>query len=293
LTRGALAASLRERAWAIRSRNFAPTVRFVYPSGTGVVSTTGRRCELGCAHCGGHYLRGMLTVEQALTRARGTGPPCSWLVSGGCDRRGRVPVLDRPEILHELGRSARLVLHLGLVEEDEASRLEGLDVVVALDLVGDRETAREVMGLDAGLEDYLRSYRLLGRYARVVPHLCIGLHGGRLRGERAVLEALAHEGAGELVFLVFIPTPGTAYAEKSPPPLDEVAELLAEARERFPRAHLTLGCMRPGGRYREELDELALRLGVNAIVVPTPAAEQAACRLGLTVLRGEECCVLR
>ncbi len=55
---------------------------------------------------------------------------------------------------------------------------------------------------------------------------------------------------------------------------------------------LAMGCMRPGGLYRVELDCLAVRAGLNGIVNPAPAAVRLARQFGLEVLRGEECCVL-
>jgi uncharacterized radical SAM superfamily protein len=282
-----------ERAWSIRTANFPPVIHFAYPDQTAVVSVTGRDCALDCAHCGGHYLQGMLAPAEALDRAAGPDRPSSWLVSGGCDRRGQVPLTGRSDLLAELGKDARLVLHVGLVDGEGAAEEVGrYATVVALDMVGDRGTAREVMGLDVGIDEYLQSYRLLSRYARVIPHLCLGLHGGELRGERAVLEALAQERPEEVVFLVFAPTPGTTYQSRTPPPLPEVIDLLASARQQFPVTPLTLGCMRPRGAYRAQLDDMAVRVGINGLAVPTPAAEQAARECGLTVVRGEECCVL-
>ncbi len=272
--------------------NFPPVIRFAYPERTAVVSVTGAECALGCAHCGGHYLRSMLAPPQALQRAAAADRPSSWLVSGGCDRRGRVPLAARSHLLDALGKTARLVLHVGLVDGEDAAEVGRHATVVALDMVGDRRTAREVMGLDVGLEDYLESYRLLSRHARVIPHLCLGLHGGELRGERAVLEALRQEGPEEIVFLVFCPTPGTAYQDRMPPALGEVIDLLAWSRRQFPVTPLTLGCMRPRGGYRARLDDMAVRIGINGVAIPTPAAEEAAADCGLTVVRGGECCVL-
>ena len=282
----------RERAWSIRMANFPPVIRFAYPDRTAVVSVTGAECALDCAHCGGRYLQGMLAPSQALERATGSDRPSSWLVSGGCDRRGRVPLAGRSDLLQSLGRTARLILHVGLVDGEGAAEVGRHATVVALDIVGDRRTALEVMGLDVGLEDYLDSYRLLSRHARVIPHLCLGLHGGELRGERAVLEALGEERPEEIVFLVFCPTPGTAYENRSPPPVDEVIDILAWSRQQFPTTPLTLGCMRPRGSYRAQLDAMAVCVGLNGLAVPTPAAERAAADCGLTVVRGEECCVL-
>ncbi|HCC32517.1 MAG TPA: radical SAM protein [Clostridiales bacterium] len=283
-----------ELAWSIRMANFPPVIRFAYPDQTSVVSVTGGDCALDCAHCGGHYLRGMLAPSQALARATGPDRPSSWLVSGGCDRRGQVPLAGHSDLLQQLGRTARLILHVGLVDGEGAAEEVGRHAtVVALDMVGDRQTAREVMGLDVDLDDYLQSYRRLARHTRVIPHLCLGLHGGELRGERAVLEALRGEDPEEVVFLVFSPTPGTTYQDRTPPPIVEVIDLLAWSRQQFPATPLTLGCMRPRGAYRAQLDDMAVRIGINGVAVPTPAAERAAADCGLTVVRGEECCVLR
>jgi hypothetical protein len=103
------------------------------------------------------------------------------------------------------------------------------------------------------------------------------------------LEALGVDG---LVILVFIPTPGTRYADRQPPAVSAVAELLAEARLRFPDKPLYLGCMRPKGSYRNELDPLAVRAGFNVIVSPARPARQQAAELGLAVRQIRECCVL-
>jgi uncharacterized radical SAM superfamily protein len=89
-----------------------------------------------------------------------------------------------------------------------------------------------------------------------------------------------------------MPTPGTHYADRQPPGVADVAAILAEARLRWPDKPLYLGCMRPKGRYRTALDPLAVRAGVNKIVNPARAAVHLAQSLGLSVVRGRECCAL-
>ena len=74
--------------------------------------------------------------------------------------------------------------------------------------------------------------------------------------------------------------------------MEEVVRFLAKARLRFPDLPLTLGCMRPQGKYRKRLDEAAVSLGLNRLVMPTPDARRRADELGLRVIRGEECCAL-
>jgi uncharacterized radical SAM superfamily protein len=67
--------------------------------------------------------------------------------------------------------------------------------------------------------------------------------------------------------------------------------ILTEARLRFPDKPLHLGCMRPHGKYRAQLDPLAVRAGVNKIVSPVREAVQLAEELGLSIVQGRECCV--
>jgi len=276
------------RAWTVRVQNFPREIEFDYPEQTEVITLTGKDCGLDCAHCGGHYLADMKSVDEV----KGVDGSKSCLISGGCNSQGKVPFLHQLPFIQELKQGRRLNFHVGLVNETEADRLKELADVVSFDFVADAETISEVYGLDRREEDYVNSYRILRERVKVLPHICIGLKGGELAGEYHALDLLEREGVDGLVIIVFIPTPDTRYAEKSPPPLEEVIRFLAEARLRFADKPIFLGCMRPKGRYRQELDLAAVRCGVNKIVVPTRAAVELAGELGLKVIRGEECCVL-
>ena len=125
-----------------------------------------------------------------------------------------------------------------------------------------------------------------------MPHITLGLRGGQWGGEEKALDALEELGLDGLIFNVFIPTPGTRYALTQPLPVEEVIHFLARTRMRFPDLSLALGCMRPKGRYRQILDQAAVALGLNRLVMPTPRARRLAGELGLHVIRGEECCAL-
>ena len=273
-----------------RGGYFPPRVEFVSPRLTLPVSITGEKCALNCAHCGGHYLKGMTGMEEALGR-RGGGYK-SFLVSGGCNPEGRVPHRERWTELEALALRGALNIHPGLVTAEDAAAIGNTARAVSFDFVVDAAVIKEVYGLKASPEDYLRAYRYLRRHCRVVPHICIGIMGGRIKGEYRTLQILRREGAEAISFIVFRPTPGTAFAEAAAPPPDEVAQVLAEARLLFPRAPLYLGCMRPGGRHREQLDCLALSIGINKIVQPAAAARRLAVQMGLEIIFGEECCAL-
>jgi hypothetical protein len=285
-----------DRAWDVRARNFPLRIFFTRPNRTVSISLTGTTCDLDCAHCGRHYLAHMIPIEQALTDQR-VREAASLLVSGGCDAAGRVPVRQHLPAIRALAAQAqegqRLNWHVGFITEDDAAAIAPYVNTVSLDFVGDEATIREVYGLPATVNDYVETYRRLRTHElRVVPHLTIGLRGGVLGHEGPALDALADLAPAALVFLVLIPTPGTRYADRSPPSVEAAATILAEARVRFPRTPLLLGCMRPGGDYRTRLDALAVRAGVNGIVNPAPSARRLAASLGLEAVPGDECCVL-
>ena len=275
------------RAWAVRRARFPDEITWSYPLDTALLSLTGGQCALDCAHCGGHYLGGMRPVWEA--EPDGT---TSCLISGGCDPSGRVPVLAHLERVREWRQGRTMNWHVGFVTEGEMERIAPLVDVVSFDFVGDDETIREVYGLDHTVDEYVRTYRLLRRYAKTLPHVTIGLRGGELGHELPALERLQELGVDGLVLLVFIPTPGTRYAERRPPAPAVAADLLAEARLRFPDVPIYLGCMRPKGSYRNELDPLAVRAGLNVVVSPSRPARDLAAELGLAERQIRECCVL-
>ena len=277
-----------QEAWRVRQANFPPTIGFDYPLRTLAVSLTGADCELDCAHCGGHYLKSMVPVWRANPQGAE-----SCLVSGGCDTKGRVPVTSHLDEVSRLREGRIMNWHVGLIGQPEAEVIAPYVDVISFDFVGDDETIREVYGLEAGVGDYVAAYELLRSYATVVPHITIGLKGGRIAGEYEAVDILEELGLEALTFIVFIPTPGTQYSDREPPRPEEVVDLLVEARLRFPGVPIQLGCMRPRGKYRDRLDPLAVRAGVNVIVSPSRRAVTVAEELGLMVERREECCAVR
>jgi len=286
--------ALVQHAWEVRQANFVDNIFFDFPTLTESITLTGESCALNCAHCGGHYLKGMRSVPEIKTLGYSNSkyPFRSALISGGCTLEGKVPFTQQLDFLHKLKQDVRLNFHVGLLDGEEILLLKDLANVVSFDFVGDSETIEEVYGLRKGLEDYRRVYQALREVVTVLPHITLGLRGGQWGGEEKALDALEELGLDGLIFNVFIPTPGTRYAQKLPLPVEEVIRFLARARMRFPDISLALGCMRPKGKYRQILDEAAVALGLNRLVMPTPGARRLAGDLGLRVVRGEECCAL-
>ena len=259
---------------------------FSYPHQTKSISVTGSDCEQNCAHCNGHYLKHMLPISAIKDNSA-----TSFLISGGC-KDGRVPITQHVAELKSLKQGRRYNLHVGLIEGAEVAQITEIADCVSFDFVGDDETIRAVFGIERTVSDYIQCYQELQQKVKVMPHICIGLHGGEIRGEYRAVELLQELGMDGLTFIIFTPTRGTPYADCLPPKIEEVVKLLQWARQVCPSIPIHLGCMRPGGRYRSEIDQWAVTIGLDTIVNPTPKAVALAKELGISILRSEECCSL-
>jgi uncharacterized radical SAM superfamily protein len=285
---------LLELSWQTRLSSRPACFDAVYPGRTLPVSVTGTGCSLQCAHCGGKYLEHMVDVqylEQALLNKN----PSSILLSGGCDSTGRVPLvpqIDRVRrILAQTGRHFGVNAHPGIVDRNEAQAIAEFATVISFDFVLGDHTIQAAFGHSRTGRDYIDAFRNLRRgRALVVPHILVGLYKGQIRGEYRAVEFLARDGVDRVVFIVFMPTPGTRWERLSPPDVGEVLRLMAWTRIANPRMKIALGCMRPRGEYRRSLEPAAVKAGVDAMVLPHGRALEEARKLGLSITRKEECC---
>jgi uncharacterized radical SAM superfamily protein len=76
----------------------------------------------------------------------------------------------------------------------------------------------------------------------------------------------------------------------SPPDLTEVEKVLVAARVWNPTIFLTLGCAKPPGMYKSQVEKMAIDCGFNGIAFPSDAAIEHARRRGLLPVFTEECC---
>jgi uncharacterized radical SAM superfamily protein len=265
------------------------------------VSVTGSACALSCDHCQGKVLGGMVSVRAgqdlfalaAQLREQGTE---GLLVSGGSTPGGGVPLGPHlrhiPRIRQELGM--KVIVHCGLVSPELAAGLSssGADAVM-LDVIGADETLRDVYHLDLTVADVDRSLRLLSDHGlRTVPHIVLGLHYGRFVGEHRALEMAIGYNVAALVLVVLVPLAGTPMAGLPPPRADQVTEFFATARLAAPATTVNLGCARPLGALKGELDRAAIDLGLNGIAYPADGVIEYARSRGLTPRLFELCCSL-
>jgi uncharacterized radical SAM superfamily protein len=188
----------------------------------------------------------------------------------------------------------RIIVHSGVVYPDVAEGLAdaGVDGVM-LDIMGADETIRDVYHLDLTTADFDRSLALLAAQGlTIIPHIVIGLHFGRFLGEHTALEMIAKYPVSTLILVVLMPLTGTPMAGVAPPPVSEVTEFFALSRETMPDTKINLGCGRPMGEMKRELDWSAIDSGFNGIAYPAEGAIAYAEFRGLTPRLYEYCCSL-
>ncbi|MBP7633736.1 radical SAM protein [Candidatus Ozemobacteraceae bacterium] len=280
--------SLFDRLWdAISNRPLL--LRRSRPHRTLAVSVTGPQCELRCSHCNGHYLEAMRPISALDARDYETFR--SFLISGGSDCSGRVPLSGHIDRILSMPPKAGLNLHVGVQGAESLLPLKGRPVTVSYDLAGDVETVREVYGLTRPVSEIEACYLELSRHFRVVPHLTLGLRGGAISGEPHVIDFLAANPPSALTFLVFRPTPNTPYADRSAPDIHDAVAIIADAAARL-ACPIHLGCMRPSGIYRRRLDVLAWAAGARVIVMPEHEFVRILASHGIPVEEQAECCSL-
>ncbi|MBS7246868.1 MAG: radical SAM protein [Candidatus Jordarchaeales archaeon] len=299
-------------AYRVRSENFPNTIQFYFPGMVHfeasfhravnpyrfpAVSVTGKACQLNCDHCKGRLLRSMMPAKkprqlyEAALKVKKEGG-AGVLVSGGSLADGSVPLKPffsvMRKIKDELGLS--VVVHTGLVDEETAEGLASAGVDCAMiDVVGSNETIREILHLNRGVEEYIRSLELLELHGvPLAPHIVVGLHRGMLRGEREALKAICERKVSALVIVVLTPFEST----ESPPSIRDALRVIVAARMMKPKTPLLLGCARPKGKYKDALDVLSIKAGVNGIAYPSEVAYRVAVRRNLSVKLHDECCSL-
>jgi uncharacterized radical SAM superfamily protein len=216
------------------------------------------------------------------------------LISGGCQPDGSVP-LDRfvdaiAQIKKNLGLT--IAVHTGVINEESAEKLKEAGVDAALiDIIGSDETIREIYQLDVRVADYEQSLANLSNVGiPLVPHVLVGLHYGRLRGELQALEMISKHEPSAVIIISFMPIHGTKMENVPPPTPMDIGRVILTARLMMRKTPLALGCMRPKGSHRAETDKLAVKAGVNAIAFPAEEAIKLAEQMGCQISFSSTCC---
>ncbi len=263
------------------------------------VSITGKGCTLNCKHCEGKVLETMHPANtpqkliELCTELKQKGA-LGCLISGGCSPDGSVPLEQFIPAIAQIKRDLGLtvLVHTGIIKSETAQQLKDAGVDAALiDIIGSDQTIHEVYNLQTTVENYAESLQAL-QDAKIdfVPHVIVGLHHGKLKGELAALTMIAKHKPSAVAIISFMPIHGTTMAKTTPPTPIEIAKVTATARTMFPQTPVVLGCMRPKGKHRAQTDVLVLKAGVDAIAFPSEEAIKYAEQQGYDIRFSSYCC---
>ncbi len=265
------------------------------------ISITGKKCELMCDHCSSKILHHMIPatspdeLREVCEDLKERGIE-GILISGGSNKDGVVELYDYIEVMKYAKEKLGLIVttHVGLVDEKLASLLKYANVdAVLLDIIGHDETIGKVYKMPhKSTKDYDLSLKLLKeKDLKIVPHIIIGLHYGKILGELNAVDMIAKYKPEALVFVIVMPYYGNSrFQLLSPPSPKDSAKVILEARKKMPNTPLVIGCARPAGSYRNEFDMYALFAGVNGIAFPSEGIVTKAREIGLNPKLYPLCC---
>ncbi len=264
------------------------------------MSITGGDCKLQCDHCKAKILEPMIPVrtpealwsqvnEQIASGAQGM------LLTGGSNYRNEVEYDAFYPVIRKIKNSFpqfKIAMHTALVDMDIARRMEdsGIDAAM-MDVIGAQDTISQVYHLRRTVDDFEKTLEyLVSTQMKVVPHIVIGLHYGQLLGEWQALEMIQRHVPQAVVLVVVMPFYAPENRPFETPDSAEVGRFFMDARKALPDVPLLLGCARPPGRVKAEIDSYAVMAGLNGLAHPTDGMVELAVRLSRDVRVTPACC---
>jgi uncharacterized radical SAM superfamily protein len=265
------------------------------------ISVTGNKCHLNCEHCKGRLLETMIpaTTPKQLLEACGRikaqgGRGC--LISGGSLKDGSVPLMNFIPHIKRIKREMGLevVVHTGIVYPKLAEALAEAEIDAAMiDIIGSNESIKSVYHLNLTVDDFDRSLFLLEKnHIPIVPHVLVGIHYGKLKGEEETLRILSKYHPAAVIIVALSPLERTPMEYLTPPSPLDIARVTLASRLMMQDTPVLLGCARPLGEHKSETDILAIKAGVNGIAYPSEEGYNYAKKIGLEIRFSEECCAL-
>ncbi len=264
------------------------------------VSITGGDCKLQCDHCKAKILEPMIparTPEELWRVVNGLvdDGALGLLLTGGSNHRNEVeyaPFYDTIRRIKDNFPHFRIAAHAALVDDDGARSMEqsGIDVAM-MDVIGAQETITRVYHLKRSVDDFEATLESLVRTRmRVVPHIVIGLHYGEMLGEWKALEIIQRHQPDAVVLVVVMPFYAPAKHPFATPDSETVGHFFQSARAALPDIPLLLGCARPPGQAKMQIDTYAVMAGLDGIAHPADGSVELAARLGRRIRVTPACC---
>ncbi|OOG22498.1 radical SAM protein [Thioalkalivibrio denitrificans] len=264
------------------------------------VSVTGGDCKLQCDHCKAKILEPMIparTPEDLWREVNGLieDGARGMLLTGGSNHRNEVEYDDYYSTIRRIKDEFpdfRIALHTALVNDDIARSMEqaGIDAAM-MDVIGAQDTITQVYHLRRSVEDFEATLESLVRTdMKVVPHIVIGLHYGRLLGEWNALEMIRRHLPDAVVLVVVMPFYAPENRPFVNPDTGAVGGFFMDARKALPETPLLLGCARPPGMAKQQIDAYAVMAGLNGIAHPADGVVELAARLERRIRVTPACC---
>jgi len=258
-------------------------ITLYYPSHDhATLSVTGDGCALDCKHCGRKYLENMLDVStpdrfrKVISELQKKGIK-GILLSGGCDSMGKVPFAHLMDEIKKLTAESDILInvHTGQIDSHDSEELYNKGIRnICLDVVGDRGVIKDIYGLDVDNPGSSLESLVQAGFRDIIPHITVGLAGGKLGHEMKSLELVKAKLARpeKLVFLSLIPTEGAVFRNAGVVSTDDMLAIIRNAGELFPTTELILGCMRP--HYSGDDIMKMINAGLTGIVNPSHKVEE-------------------
>lgn len=266
-------------------------------------SITAGACALMCDHCQANILDPMIPatspeiLDQKVRDLILLQDLQGFLLSGGSNRKNEIAYERFFPVVETLKRDfphLKIAVHTALMDETRAKRMEsaGVDTVM-MDVIGAQETIRDVYKLDRPVADFEATLAALcTTNMEVVPHIVIGLHYGEIVGEANALDICARYDINALVLVVIMPhfaKPGMFVTPDSA----DVGRIFFEARQRLPNKDVLLGCARPPGMARREIDAYAVMAGLDGIAFPADGMVAVAEAIHRPYHQAHACCSIK
>ena len=266
-------------------------------------SITAGGCALMCDHCQAKILEPMIPatnpemLEQKVRDLVLMQDLQGFLLSGGSNRQNEIAYERYYPSVEKLKREfphLKIAIHSALLDETRAKRMESAGVDTAMmDVIGSNQTIRDVYKLERPVEDFEATLAALcSTKMEIVPHIVIGLHYGKILGEAEALDICSRHDIHALVLVVIMPfyaKPGTFETPKSA----DVGRIFMEARTRLADRQVLLGCARPPGMARREIDAYAVMAGLDGIAFPADGMAAVAETIGRPFHQKHACCSIK
>lgn len=264
------------------------------------ISITGGDCKLQCDHCKAKILEPMIatrTPEELwrVVNEQINGGAQGMLLTGGSNHRNEVEYDDYYSTIRKIKDTFpdfKIAMHTALVDMDIARRMEdsGIDAAM-MDVIGSQDTITQVYHLRRTVDDFEKTLEyLVSTKLKVVPHIVLGLHYGHLLGEWNALEIIQRHKPQAVVLVVVMPFYAPENRPFVTPDSKEVGRFFMDARAALPDVPLLLGCARPPGRVKMEIDSYAVMAGLNGLAHPSDGMVELAVRLERDVRVTPACC---